>query len=283
MTSIGEKFRKLRKEQNITLVQASKGICDPSNLSRWENGKITLEFNKVLALLNHIHVTPTDFINYAKLKQENEIPQEYIEAIDKEDNAQIKTLALKQLKIYHTKRKIYDLYLAIILCNQYLLITGENLLPFQDQMHLYTYLSKTTIWTSWDLSFFGNCVFMIKPDKVYAIAMNVLHNHSLADQDVNNLMVMLGILGDATISLIFRKDVIHAQKLLNEIKAIEMPHYLEFFTLVFTFLEKVIQYTKTHDKQIVLTFIDIVQNLGLIKSTNIFIDIFKHVQVLTDY
>lgn len=47
MTSIGEKFRKLRKEQNITLVQASKGICDPSNLSRWENGKITLEFNKV--------------------------------------------------------------------------------------------------------------------------------------------------------------------------------------------------------------------------------------------
>jgi len=105
MTSIGEKFRKLRKEQNITLVQASKGICDPSNLSRWENGKITLEFNKVLALLNHIHVTPTEFINYAKLKQENEIPQEYIEAIDKEDNAQIKTLALKQLKIYHTKRK----------------------------------------------------------------------------------------------------------------------------------------------------------------------------------
>ena len=77
--------------------------------------------------------------------------------------------------------------------------------------------------------------------------------------------------------------MIHAQKLLNEIKAIEMPHYLEFFTLVFTFLEKVIQYTKTHDKQIVLTFIDIVQNLGLIKSTNIFIDIFKHVQVLTDY
>lgn len=283
MTSIGEKFRKLRKEQNITLTQASKGICDPSNLSRWENGKITLEFNKVLALLNRIHVTPTEFINYAKLKQENEIPQEYIEAIDKEDNAQIKTLALKQLKIYHTKRKIYDLYLAIILCNQYLLITGENLLPFQDQMHLYTYLSKTTIWTSWDLSFFGNCVFMIKPDKVHAIAMNVLHNHSLADQDVNNLMVMLGILGDATISLIFRKDVIHAQKLLNEIKAIEMPHYLEFFTLVFTFLEKVIQYTKTHDKQIVLTFIETIQNLGMIKSTNIFIDIFKHVQVLTDY
>lgn len=53
---IGEKYKELRKEQSITLAQAAKGICATSNLSRWENGKITLEFNKVLALLNRIHI-----------------------------------------------------------------------------------------------------------------------------------------------------------------------------------------------------------------------------------
>ena len=72
--AIGEKYKELRKEQSITLAQAAKGICATSNLSRWENGKITLEFNKVLALLSQIHISPTEFIGYADIVQENDLP-----------------------------------------------------------------------------------------------------------------------------------------------------------------------------------------------------------------
>ena len=280
--AIGEKYKELRKEQSITLAQAAKGICATSNLSRWENGKITLEFNKVLALLSRIHISPTEFIGYADIVQENDLPTEILKAIEEEDASAIKKLIHVQLDKYHAKRNAHDLYLAVILCNQYLLIKGENLLPFSDQMHLYTYLSKITLWSTYNLGFFGNCVFMIKTDKVYAIAMNVLNNQDLIQKNTSSigLISMMGVLSDATISLIFRKDIIHAHKLLDALQGVELPQFLEFFKVTLTFLEKTLQYLKTKDEDSILSFINNAQNMGMTESADTFRDVFEKVKIL---
>lgn len=280
--AIGEKYKELRKEQSITLAQAAKGICATSNLSRWENGKITLEFNKVLALLSRIHISPTEFIGYADIVQENDLPTEILKAIKEEDASAIKKLIHVQLDKYHAKRNAHDLYLAVILCNQYLLIKGENLLPFSDQMHLYTYLSKITLWSTYNLGFFGNCVFMIKTDKVYAIAMNVLNNQDLIQKNTSSigLISMMGVLSDATISLIFRKDIIHAHKLLDALQGVELPQFLEFFKVTLTFLEKTLQYLKTKDEDPILSFINNAQNMGMTESADTFRDVFEKVKIL---
>lgn len=280
--AIGEKYKELRKEQSITLAQAAKGICATSNLSRWENGKITLEFNKVLALLSRIHISPTEFIGYADIVQENDLPTEILKAIEEEDASAINKLIHVQLDKYHAKRNAHDLYLAVILCNQYLLIKGENLLPFCDQMHLYTYLSKITLWSTYNLGFFGNCVFMIKTDKVYAIAMNVLNNQDLIQKNSSSigLISMMGVLSDATISLIFRKDIIHAHKLLDALQGVELPQFLEFFKVTLTFLEKTLQYLKTKDEDSILSFINNAQAMGMTESADTFKDIFEKVKIL---
>ena len=280
--AIGEKYKELRKEQSITLAQAAKGICATSNLSRWENGKITLEFNKVLALLSQIHISPTEFIGYADIVQENDLPTEILKAIEEEDASAIKKLIHVQLDKYHAKRNAHDLYLAVILCNQYLLIKGEKLLPFSDQMHLYTYLSKITLWSTYNLGFFGNCVFMIKTDKVYAIAMNVLNNQDLIQKNTSSigLISMMGVLSDATISLIFRKDIIHAHKLLDALQGVELPQFLEFFKVTLTFLEKTLQYLKTKDEDPILRFINNAQNMGMTESADTFRDVFEKVKIL---
>lgn len=279
---IGEKYKELRKEQSITLAQAAKDICATSNLSRWENGKITLEFNKVLALLSRIHISPTEFIGYADIVQENDLPTEILKAIEEEDASAIKKLIHVQLDKYHAKRNAHDLYFAVILCNQYLLIKGENLLPFSDQMHLYTYLSKITLWSTYNLGFFGNCVFMIKTDKVYAIAMNVLNNQDLIQKNTSSigLISMMGVLSDATISLIFRKDIIHAHKLLDALQGVELPQFLEFFKVTLTFLEKTLQYLKTKDEDPILSFINNAQNMGMTESADTFRDVFEKVKIL---
>lgn len=280
--AIGEKYKELRKEQSITLAQAAKGICATSNLSRWENGKITLEFNKVLALLSRIHISPTEFIGYADIVQENDLPTEILKAIEEEDASAIKKLIHVQLDKYHAKRNAHDLYLAVILCNQYLLIKGENLLPFSDKMHLYTYLSKITLWSTYNLGFFSNCVFMIKTDKVYAIAMNVLNNQDLIQKNTSSigLISMMGVLSDATISLIFRKDIIHAHKLLDALQGVELPQFLEFFKVTLTFLEKTLQYLKTKDEDPILSFINNAQNMGMTESADTFRDVFEKVKIL---
>jgi Rgg/GadR/MutR family transcriptional activator len=247
-----------------------------------ENGKITLEFNKVLALLSRIHISPTEFIGYADIVQENDLPTEILKAIEEEDASAIKKLIHVQLDKYHAKRNAHDLYLAVILCNQYLLIKGENLLPFSDQMHLYTYLSKITLWSTYNLGFFGNCVFMIKTDKVYAIAMNVLNNQDLIQKNTSSigLISMMGVLSDATISLIFRKDIIHAHKLLDALQGVELPQFLEFFKVTLTFLEKTLQYLKTKDEDPILSFINNAQNMGMTESADTFRDVFEKVKIL---
>lgn len=280
--AIGEKYKELRKEQSITLTQAAEGICAASNLSRWENGKIMLEFNKVLTLLNQIHITPSEFIGYANIKQKNNIPKELLKPMEDGNTDELKELIKKYLAKYHTRRNNYDLYLTVILCNHYLLIKGENLLPFSDQMHLYTYLSKITLWNTFNLGFFGNCVFMIKTDKVYAIAMNILHNQVLIQKDASpvGIISMMGVLSDATISLIFQKDAIHAQKLLDTLKNIELPQYLEFFKVTLTFLQKVVQYLKNKNADPILDFINNTQGMGMSESVNTFNDIFEKIKVL---
>ena len=203
-------------------------------------------------------------------------------AIENEDTTAIKRLIHVQLDKYHSKRNAHDLYLAVILCNQYLLIKGENLLPFPDQMHLYTYLSKITLWSNYDLGFFGNCVFMIKTDKVYAIAMSVLNNQDLIQKNTSSigLISMMGVLSDATISLIFRKDIIHAHKLLDALQGVELPQFLEFFKVTLTFLEKTLQYLKTKDEDPILSFINNAQNMGMTESADTFRDVFEKVKIL---
>ena len=123
---------------------------------------------------------------------------------------------------------------------------------------------------------------MIKTDKVYAIAMNVLNNQDLIQKNSSSigLISMMGVLSDATISLIFRKDIIHAHKLINAFKSIELPQYLEFFKVTLTFLEKTLQYLKTKDEDSILSFINNAQAMGMNESADTFKDIFEKVKIL---
>lgn len=48
-------FKKLRKEQHITLTDASKGICSVPMLSRWENGQGNMDLHKAIKLFERIN------------------------------------------------------------------------------------------------------------------------------------------------------------------------------------------------------------------------------------
>ena len=56
----GIKFRKLRKQQHLSLKQAAEGVTSRQTLGNWELGKGDMDFTKVLLLLRKIHVQPID-------------------------------------------------------------------------------------------------------------------------------------------------------------------------------------------------------------------------------
>lgn len=279
MSKLGQKYRELRKEQGVTLLEATQGICSVSNLSRWETGKIKLDFDIIVKLLNRIHIETEEFLKYAKFIVKDHIPHRVMEVYDSKDTIQMENLVEKYSEQYYQSKNIYNLYLALILANQYKIIKKKSLLTEKDQIHIYNYLSNITLWSEFNLSFFGNSVFLIKSKKVYAIGMMIINSFDFEDDegDISSLITSLGILGDATIAMILRGDIQHAQKMLHSLKRIQIPKYLDFFSLVFTFLEKIIHFTKNKDDQEILSFIDDIMRLNMTSSAKIFLSVFKEV------
>lgn len=277
MKSLGPRYQKFRKEQNITLTEAARDICSTSNLSRWENGKIQISLDNVLNLVNRIHLTPNEFISNAEIDNDENIPPEIRQVIEDEDTNKMEQLIAKYLNLYHQKKRFYELYLSVILCNQYLLIKNKNLLPFSDQMRLYTHLSQIKVWSTFNLTFFGNCVFMIKSDRVFSIAMQILNNQQLVLEDPThyNLVNMMGVLSDATLSLIFRQDLPHAKKLLAALEQVELSQVFSFFKMTIAFMKRVVNYMENEDDAYILEFIQNAMNMGMDEAANTFLDVFK--------
>lgn len=282
MKKLGQTYRHLRKEQGITLAIASKGICSSSNLSRWENGQIELDFNIVIQLLNRIHIDTNEFLTYNDFSfdDQNFIPEEVMAIINNKKTALIPDLLNKYLDKYHQDKNIFYLYIAIIIANQYQIIKGKNILPLADQVHLFNYLSKINLWSQFNITFFTNSVFLIDSAKIYALAMQIIHNFDFNENQkvILTLIAVLGGLGDAIIALILKDDLSHAKKLLHNIEEIAIPTYLSFYTLTWKNLHYIIHYVETGDEQPILQFIDTVIKLGMRENAELYLDVFKQVK-----
>lgn len=276
----GQEFKKLRKTQGITLKQATKGICSVATLSRWENELHNIDFSTAMKLMNQIHITSHEFMGWSDFAPEPYVDKEVWQALDSDDIPFIKRVTKKQLEQYHQSKNKFDLYIAASLCNVLYAIERKNYLPEADQKRLASNFSKVKIWSEYYLSLFGSCVFLLQPKMVYGLSMNVIHdiNHIKKANTTYDLQVAMGSLGDAAIKLILSHDLPHAEKLLQALQQIDLPQYMTFFSLTFTFLQKTIDYLQTDDDAVVLQFINNLKFMNCQKAVATFSDILKEVQ-----
>lgn len=278
MQHLGSKYRALRKQEGLSLKEACQGICSVSNLSRWENNLIKLDFESVILLLDKLHLNSTEFLNYNQNFGQTEIPKIVLDALKQDQDSKLEN-AFKEIEgRYQASKNIYDLYLLLCLANHYFLKTKkQTLLPLKLQIRIFNYLSSVTLWSGFNLSFFANSVFIIQPKKVFAICQQILDNFEFKSDDENlvQFITSLGSLSDATIALIWQGKLTLAQKVLSRVKLLSFPIYLDTFSLVFNFLEELISYKKTADDQPLLQMIDQSLKLGLTSTAEIFVDIYK--------
>ena len=76
MFKYGSVYKQLRKDQEITQIEACKGICSISKLSRWENNQVEVEFSTAIALLRRINIALDEFTHYAAMKTEFTLPDD---------------------------------------------------------------------------------------------------------------------------------------------------------------------------------------------------------------
>ena len=276
----GHEFKKLRLEQGITQKEACSGICSESKLSRWENDQVEVEFSTAMKLLNRIHITSHEFMGWSKFSPRLEIDPELSEATEKENIPFLKRVTQKQLTKYHKNHNKFDLFMAANLCNQLFIIEHKNYLPPIDQKKLFAIFSKVNLWSQYYISAFGASIFLFNPKQIYGSSMQIIRNiDRLKEAETSfNLEIIMGSLSDGILRLISLNELSYAQKLVKELKKIELPQYLMFFTLTLTYLQKAIDYIKNGDDKPILTLISEVLDLGCSVQATTYLDMFKYLK-----
>lgn len=276
MFKYGSVYKQLRKQQEVTQTEACKGICSISKLSRWENNQIEVEFSTAIALLKRINITLDEFTERAEIKAEFSLPDEIISAIKNRNVATLRSYAQAQLAKYHTSKNILELKNILIVCNQLLFIEDKNYLNDADIQRISSYLLHTTIWSKYNIILFTNSSFVLDSETSFKIAMRIVHNFDQVNDISDNLIIFMGGLSDAVLSFILKKKVQYAQKLLNELRKIDLPDYLIFFTLSLTILQKIIDYCHTRNEQPVLALFDNLIQLNCSQQAQKLLKAFKY-------
>ena len=233
-----------------------------------------------MKLLNRIHITSHEFMGWSKFSPRPEIDPELSEAIEKENIPLLKQVTQKQLTKYHKNHNKFDLFMAANLCNQLFIIEHKNYLPPIDQKKLFAIFSKVNLWSRYYISAFGASIFLFNPKQIYGNSMQIIRNiDRLKEAETSfNLEIIMGSLSDGILRLISLNELSYAQRLVKELKKIELPQYLMFFTLTLTYLQKAIDYMKNGDDKPLLTLISEVLDLGCSVQATTYLDMFKYLK-----
>lgn len=186
--------------------------------------------------------------------------------------------AQKHLAKYHTSKNFLELENILVVCNQLLLIEGKNYLSPADIQRIGSYLLHNTVWSKYNLNLFASSPFLLNSELGFKIAMRIVHNFDQISDLSDNLTIFMGGLSDTVIAFILKKKLDYAQKLLNELKKINLPFYFMFFNITLTLLQKIIDYCHTGDEQPVLAIFDNLIQLNCSKQAQKLLEAFKDVK-----
>lgn len=234
---VGPEFKKLRNIQGLSLKQVSEGILDVSTLSRWENGKTDIQFERVIQLLRKLHVTPEEFMFLAKVQRPHPRGLDIINLYKCKNISKLKEVCLQELDRYHKSQNKNDLFFATLACDSYLDLTGKNLFSMEDKQRLQVVLSGINQWSQYYLMFFGNAVPLLEPRMLYGLAVYLAKELNKGNFiSPYTLKIAANVLLDASVVLA-KQDIEKAQALLSKLDEINDLDNNLYFKIKKSFLE----------------------------------------------
>lgn len=257
----GKEFKKLRNEQHISLTKAAENVTAPSTLSRWENEQIEMRFDQVLELLNNIHISPLEFISITSFSSHTPFIEEIDKAVKANNSLELKQLYSKWIKIYATTLNIDDLFNAAMAANFYSSLTNIDLLPSKYVKKLETIFSDITYWNHYYISRFGNCLDLLSSRAIYGLSILIVNNISETKNSGYEYFIdTFDTLLNALTSLI-ETDPAKATKLSKKMSSISLSKYSLYLDIQKQFLDAILLYKATNNKQRVLEILNAVEAL----------------------
>lgn len=260
----GPKFRAIRKEQNLTLIKAAKGVTSKSTLSLWEKGNDNLSFSKVLKLLNLNHIQPLEFITSPISSQLLELAQKIDAAYTKSDIVSLHKYTIEKLNLSrsHPQNSIFFLEFCIT-CNFYQDLSQEIIFTKNDQKRLSNILSKISEWDYEGVFYFGNTLGLLAPKSIYRLAVSLI-NYAINTNLVKKRWYeeVLNCILNASFILI-KTDYHLAQKLLKIFNQLPLSDRYAYEKIQKNFLSTIINYIRTKNDKDVKRMIEAIDLLKL--------------------
>lgn len=261
----GPKFRELRKQNNINIITAAKGITSKSSLARWERGNDNLSFSKVIDLLYRIHIQPDEFLGLNTPSQLANLYKQSMIAYYYSDISTLKNLAQRYLELYKDspKGKGY-VFQASIACNFYQDLTNKNIFPSSLQVKLNEYYSNLENWTYENILYFSCTQLLIKPQLLFRLSKSLI-NFSIENHiNIQNWhSLLLEAILNAIFALLKMKQPDKAQELVDGFYTMKFNENFILEQIRINFMTSLIQYTSTKDKSEIQSQLLSIKNLRL--------------------
>lgn len=247
-TYMGQKFREIRRAKKINIYDACEKIISESSLQRWESGEGKMPIEKVMDLLNRIHVQPKEFIDEMPISSFQIYVSNVATAYENENAEQLKNMLEFEKSLHYLQPQDKDIFQRyVIACNFYMDLTGENLLSDEDLLRLKAYLTAIDHWHQENVLMFADTLLLLPAEDISKVARSLLSY--LIDTDIKRRFGIMSInaLLNAVFALIKNKEVELANKLLNQIQKINLSFDHTSESLRIKFMSILFNYLKTKD------------------------------------
>lgn len=221
---IGPKFKEIRSKEHISqdyLCEKVK-ITSSSALSRWENGEQGLPVEVVDKLLKVMHLSYSELVVNKSGRKEvfNEIEFLY----QSNDNDKLKEIAQELLSQFNNESEEFQkeelLIEAAVAANYYLDLSGEDLTDNSFKKSLIEQFKSIRPnhneyikqWRKRDVIVFGNTQLLLDSKTIFDLSRSLVsyvYEEKMISHTVSSTLL------NAVFILIKKKDVYHAQKVLN--------------------------------------------------------------------
>lgn len=167
---IGTVLHQVRIEKKMTLKELSTNFLSTSQLSHIENGESIPSTEKFIHLLSRLNIKYEEFIPLLEddyLTTKNSLEDKLVDFANKNNQDGLKNLIQEAEDSYHTYNDLHFYHIKLLALSFLELIHSQSFESAREHLHpIKEYLLKIDSWNSYELSLFGNCIFVFDIEDV---------------------------------------------------------------------------------------------------------------------
>lgn len=276
----GNEFKKLRLRNRISLRNAAKNVTSPTSLSRWENDEGDMDYEKVIQLLDNIHISPSEFVFITAVTPHDPFINQISKASQNNSALELKNLMTENLNNYKSTQKDSYLFNASMAADFYMNLTDKNIFPVQYKYVLEEKLSDITFWSKRNIYIFGNSLSLLSTSTIYGLACLIIDDiENIKKTGFENYLDMLLCLLNALQELVLF-DTKRAELFLLKFDTIPLNRYSLYIKIKKNYLKALLLYKKTNDQSYPRDYIHTMRRYDLNDIADTFESAFKTLQTI---